>query len=348
MAGTATIAWIGPVTSVANGYYRTLTLDQPASDLTDFPVLFTGTYTYLKTVANGGKVENANGYDIRFFSDSALTTLLAFERVFWDATTGVVEFWVKIPTLTSASAKIIYLAYGNSGISSDQQNASGVWSNGFNAVYHLPNGTTLTANDSTSNGNNGTLTNTPTAIAGQIDGAANFVAASNQYVDIQNPASLQITGDITVEAWVNLTTRDSMNTVIAKFTGFPGSYLFDFVFGQVRFLINSAGVGDLILGSTVVNASQWYYVVAVHTTSGTMDIYLNGTSDAAQVTGGSASISNTSDHVFIAFRAASLFNGSIDEVRISSTNRTATWIATCYSNQNDPANFYIIGSETPA
>ena len=75
VAGNSGAAVAGP-----NGYYRTLTLDQPASDLTDFPVLFSGTYTYLKTIANGGKVNNANGYDIIFYSDISLTTKLKFQR----------------------------------------------------------------------------------------------------------------------------------------------------------------------------------------------------------------------------------------------------------------------------
>jgi len=38
-------------------------------------------------------------------------------------------------------------------------------------------------------------------------------------------------------------------------------------------------------------------------------------------------------------------NGSIDEVRISRALRTSAWILTEYRNQNDPGNFYTVGTE---
>jgi hypothetical protein len=41
-----------------------------------------------------------------------------------------------------------------------------------------------------------------------------------------------------------------------------------------------------------------------------------------------------------------MMNGSIDEVRLSNIARPAGWIATEYKNQNSPATFYAVGSET--
>ena len=41
----------------------------------------------------------------------------------------------------------------------------------------------------------------------------------------------------------------------------------------------------------------------------------------------------------------SVFNGLIDEVRISNTARSPSWILTEYNNQNNPSTFYTIGSE---
>ena len=40
------------------------------------------------------------------------------------------------------------------------------------------------------------------------------------------------------------------------------------------------------------------------------------------------------------------FNGSLDEVRISNTVRSADWIATEYNNQSSPSAFYTIGLQT--
>src|SRR5947209_815261 len=55
------------------GYSRTITIDHnkvPNTDQTSFPVLISGTYAYLATVSNGGRVVSSNGYDI-VFTDSS-------------------------------------------------------------------------------------------------------------------------------------------------------------------------------------------------------------------------------------------------------------------------------------
>jgi len=334
-------------------FKRSITLDQPASDLTDFPVLFSGTYTYLKTVANGGKVVNANGYDIVFYSDAGLTTMLKFERVTWDASTGTCEFWIKIPTLTSASATVIYLAYGNSAIVSDQQDAVNVWTNSYQGVWHLPDGTTLTANDS-KGVNNGTLVNTPTATAGKIDGAANIVRASNQYIDVGNDASLQITGNLTIECWVNFTTNTLTHELVAKDNNTGGrAYNLDHFAAagnfNFRFYINGGAGSNVIVSTNTISTGAWYHIVGVYNTSGTLDIYFNGVSDATQVTGAATSIPSATANVWIGRRqfagSEDNFNGKMDEVRISNVSRSAVYIATSYSNQNDPVNFYSIGAE---
>ncbi|HWO20923.1 MAG TPA: LamG-like jellyroll fold domain-containing protein, partial [Kofleriaceae bacterium] len=40
-------------------------------------------------------------------------------------------------------------------------------------------------------------------------------------------------------------------------------------------------------------------------------------------------------------------NGILDEVRLSTTERTAGWIATEFANQNSPQTFYTVGAEEP-
>ena len=64
--------------------------------------------------------------------------------------------------------------------------------------------TPTTAADSSGGGNTGTLTNSPVWTTGQINNALTFVAASSQYVNVPDVASLRIAGSWTVSAWVNL------------------------------------------------------------------------------------------------------------------------------------------------
>jgi len=63
-------------------YRRAITIDHtkvPNTDQSNFPVLISGTYSYLATVPNSGNVQNANGYDVIFTSDAACTTKLNHE-----------------------------------------------------------------------------------------------------------------------------------------------------------------------------------------------------------------------------------------------------------------------------
>src|SRR6202043_2418231 len=67
--------------SWSNGYVRrrTITIDHtkvPNTDQTNFPVLISGTYSYLATTGNGGYVTNSNGYDVVFACNGAGRTAL--------------------------------------------------------------------------------------------------------------------------------------------------------------------------------------------------------------------------------------------------------------------------------
>jgi hypothetical protein len=88
-------AWVTPASaqSWSNGYAhrRVITIDHtrvPNTDQTNFPLLFSGAYSYLATTSNGGNVTNSNGYDIIFTSDAAGTSTLAFEQEGYNASTG--------------------------------------------------------------------------------------------------------------------------------------------------------------------------------------------------------------------------------------------------------------------
>jgi hypothetical protein len=89
---TVTLAVSG-ATAAVNGYSygRVITIDHtkvPNADQVNFPVLISGTYSYLATVANGGRVQNANGYDIVFTSDAAGTNKLDHELESYNAATA--------------------------------------------------------------------------------------------------------------------------------------------------------------------------------------------------------------------------------------------------------------------
>ncbi len=76
-------------------YRRSISIDHtrvPNTDQSNFPLLISGTYSYLATAAHGGNVQNANGYDVVFTSDSGCATNLNHEVESYNATTGAVNY----------------------------------------------------------------------------------------------------------------------------------------------------------------------------------------------------------------------------------------------------------------
>src|SRR6266404_6413376 len=190
-------------------YRRSVTIDHtkvPNTDQSNFPVLISGTYAYLATTGNGGNVQNANGYDVIFTSDSGCATKLDHEVETYSASTGAVNYWVKVPTVSHTTDTTFYMCYRNASISTDQSNKTGVWDSNFKSVYHVPDGTTLSASDSTANAVNGTVENA-TATAGQISGGASF-NGSSAGINLGNTSTWAMgSGDYTFEAWIKVTSN---------------------------------------------------------------------------------------------------------------------------------------------
>ena len=231
-------------------YRRSITIDHTKVANTDqgnFPISVVGTYSYLATVANGGKVQNSNGYDIIFTSDVAGANKLDHEIESYNATTGTVSFWIRIPALSHTADTVIYMQYGNSAITTSQENKTGVWDANFQAVWHLA-GSTLSAADSTSQGHSGTI-NGATATTGKIDGAANFSGAA-QYIDIGNLGTRPTKG--TISMWVNA----------PSLSNYPNSFTTGTLGGSacgnaaIRFESNSSGVFGAVTGGDNATCSS--------------------------------------------------------------------------------------------
>ena len=340
-------------------YARTITISHtqvPNTDQTSFPVLFSGTYSYLATTPNGGGVTDSNGYDIIFTSDVNGLNILPFERESYNGTTGAVNFWVQVPTVSHTSDTVIYLFYGNSSVTTDQSNEHGAWDSNYAGVWHLPNGSTLSANDSTSNGNNGTI-NGATATNGQIDGAANF--SGGQVVSIAPNAQIQ-PSSMSLSFWLNRgsASQNTWGRILEKGTdqnGAPyGSY---FVYFNNT---DSSSIG-LALGFTDktsdgwtsatanIAANTWYYMTMTYDGSN-VKVYENGVLEYSHANTRSifydstplaVGANNTNSGGFEEY-----LNGMLDELRLSKVARSADWIATEYNNQSSPSTFYSIGSAT--
>lgn len=346
---------------MAFGYYKSVTMaaaQSGSANSTDWPLAICldgnvqAADADLKTVANGGYVQNSSGYDIRPYADIGLTTPLTFELVLYTATTGVLEMHVKIPTLSFTVDTVIYLAFGDAGISTDGS-STGTWSANFELVHHYPNGSSLTTADSTSHGNNGTAVGA-TAIAGQMDGGANFNGTTNY---ISTAANFNATSQ-TWSVWVNISAFGAgaiSSRRIVHQSDLAGLHETNLVAGQPGGNNRIVWYGYAVAGyqfnfdnGSNLSTSTNYLI------HGTFDgananLYINGA--LANTSAQAGAIGNATSPLFIgrinAVSADGYYSGKLDEVRLASDAKPASWCLADYNSQKVSSNFITWGSRTP-
>jgi len=204
------------------------------------------------------------------------------------------------------------------------------------AQWKFDEGSGSTAYDSTENNNDATIYDA-TWTTGKYGSALSFDGV-NDYVNIGNPASLQLTSSFTAEGWMYI--RDNYpNSLVAKdniVAGDRGWYFKTPNIGDtsLRFLVSSDGTTIQYLNTTnSLNLYQWYHLVAVYNASAqTLKIYVNGVEWTGSLTGTvPASIYNTSQNVNIAQSNGGYTNGLIDDVRIYNYARTPDEIKLDYN-----------------
>jgi Concanavalin A-like lectin/glucanases superfamily/Fibronectin type III domain/Domain of unknown function (DUF2341) len=337
--------------SSSNGYTyrRTVTIDHtnvPNTDQMNFPMLFSGTYSFLATTGNGGNVTNANGYDIIFTSDASGTSPLPYERESYNASTGAVNFWVQVPIVSHSSDTVFYMFYGNSSVTTDQSNKSGVWDSNYKGVWHLNEVSGTVNHDSTSNNINANKISatSPSPAAGLFGGVQSFNGSSD-YETITNTAAIDVgEGNHTVSMWFNAGSYSSYNTVFDKETGGNNR--------DYSFWINSASDGWWSAGNSGAGSS-WsqpgfttgsWHLVEITRSGNSETAYLDGSPTLSAAFSGTTDSGGNLEIGADPVEGGYYWNGYLGEFRISNITRSADWIATEYHSQSAPSTFYSIGS----
>ncbi|PWI47618.1 hypothetical protein CEE45_10655 [Candidatus Heimdallarchaeota archaeon B3_Heim] len=343
------------------GFRKNITVDssQVATDLTNYSLLID-----MGDAFDIFGVTQSSGNDIIFTDSSG--TILDHELELFDAETSHLVAWIRIPNLSSSSDTQVSMYYGNETIIS-QQNPSGVWDNGYMAVYHLNDDPASTIYDSTSNNNDGSSFGTVTQEEGPMGNAYYFDqdGGIDDYLRIPQSSSLNLTGNqMTLEGWVYLqftpVPYDSMifdkagdfyNTD-GWMMGVDGDYIAGGVGypTQMNQRINTQNNQAVRVDNGAIYPGRWTYLSVIY--DGTTSSY-TGYIDASNVytnSGVSGDIRNVNMDLFIGKRdeaANRVFHGSMDELRISDVARSTGYITTCYNNYNDPEEFYSISSQEP-
>ena len=185
---------------------------------------------------------------------------------------------------------------------------------------------TLTA-DVSGNNNTGTLSGAARTAAGQFGSALVFNGTS-AFVDLGNPAALQLTGSMTISAWIKAAAFPVDDAaVVSRFTrGAAQGFQFDTTVDTgprtIGFKLTGAS-GALMIryGATTLQLNQWYFMTGVYDAAArTLDVYLNGQLNNGTLLGTvTATQQNSPLNVSIGRRtglSGFAFNGTIDEVRI--------------------------------
>ena len=195
---------------------------------------------------------------------------------------------------------------------------------GLVAAYSFNEGSGTVLNDLSGNNLTGTIVGAAWTTSGKYGNALSFNGSSS-YVDLGNPAALQSTGDMTLEAWINAAANPADDgQIISKSSGVGWQLKTSPDTGPHTFGIKVSGSSTTSTqryGTTVRSLNTWYHIAGVYTASaGTLNIYVNGALNNGTLLGTiPASQFNQSVNVNIGRRTGGYYlNGVIDEVRVYS------------------------------
>ncbi|MFC2122453.1 DUF2341 domain-containing protein [Bacteroidota bacterium] len=327
-------------------YRKQITIDSTkvAGNLSDFPVLIN-----LPSDADLANDAQDDGNDILFTAADSVTKL-SHEVESFNGGSGQLIAWVKVPNLSSTTDTDIYLYYGNSGTGS-QEDTYNVWDSDYKVVQHLQEiaktgGGYNDHLDSTSNSNHGEAENGVIMDSiGAINGANDF-DGTDDVITIPNDATLDITSAITLQACIRADSVDTSSDGFLFRRNVYGLDVADTGSGAYIKMVIDVGGGLISFQSDpgTIAVGSWYHIVATYDGTNWI-IYRNGVQIEDGFLAGNIQTSTNDLVIGEEYNSSFNFNGIIDEVRISSTARSAEWILTEYYNQGSPATFYTVGSE---
>lgn len=278
--GTATAAgWL------ADWGYRQQIVVNPGmttADLSGFPLLVSITDS-----GNGvfSGAASPLGRDIVFTGTDGVSIVPHEVESFEASGSSQLAAWVKTD-VSAASPTTLYMYYGNpDGV--DYQQINNTWDFNHRAVQHLqgdPTGTVPQFDDSTSRANHGVAAGATVLVQtpGRIAGAVQFDGGGGR-VDMAGNASLEITDQLTLSAWIKPDANDGkLHTVVA----YGGSELNGYHLGwddrytpdRVWFSVNDTRpLYNTLHSGIALEAGQWYHLATTYTPT-TMEVFVNGQS----------------------------------------------------------------------
>lgn len=324
------------------------------SALSNFPALITAAAlpSDIFDSTNGAQTD---GGDIRFSSDSAGTTELAFEIVEWDKAGNSAQIWVKIPSLSASSPSDIYIwwkpqtgtltGYSPGGT----YGRSAVWS-GEVGVYHLDEASGDAVNAATGGeaARGGTRTYSQ---AGQIGDAVDF--SSGGWFTAANSSAYNVGGAMHLSAWFETSSQQSGKAMVALEPSQTDYRALLYLTNNSATVAVYLRVGGTVYSATYVKSSGNYADSAWHKleldfdktrSSERIQLWIDGVKQAT-ATAANADVSTTTSTFSIGrWYSGNNYTGLLDEVRLGASSLSAGWIETAYTMESAPGSWWVVGS----
>lgn len=200
------------------------------------------------------------------------------------------------------------------------------------------NGTPGEVIDSSGNSNNGTSTNANTTSTSKFGNAGDF-DGTDDYVNVPDSASLDVTDAITIEAWIKPASTSGRDEIIQK----EGAYGLKLENGQLQ----GYTWGQAVVYGSTLSADEWYHVAFTYDKS-QKKLYVNGeligtpVSDSTAIATSALALS-ISGHGFV---GGDYFNGIIDDVRIYNRTLSLKEIRDLYNWAPGPVGYWKMDEKT--
>ena len=341
------VTWLGLTAGLqASGYSMQITFTNFSGKgtLTNFPALVilstnnTDNYT--------GFLDTTNGWDLRFWTNSTLSgTELNYEIELF-ATNSNSYVWVQLPELTNNLS--IWASWGDSAASNQQAYTTNgaTWESNYVGVWHLHetpahNGSHT---DSTSNDYNGTFTdsngNSDSDVDAVIDGGDNF-NGDDDYVDLPNMAP-DFSQGLTYTIWAYPETAATWSRFLTTSQGQSDDNVLlarNSSSTTLHYDCRRGGSSQSLSAGSTIELNKWQMFTVTHRptggTAGYATLYKNG----VEVAGGAVhipdgSITRTDNYIGnSAWSGDAEFDGTLDEARVSTVERSSNWVWACFMNQ---------------
>jgi Concanavalin A-like lectin/glucanases superfamily/Bacterial Ig-like domain len=198
---------------------------------------------------------------------------------------------------------------------------------GLVAAYSFNEGTGTTVEDSSGNGNTGTITNATWSTAGKYGDALSF-NGTNALVTVKDSASLNLTTAMTLEAWVDPSAVSSAwRDVVYKGND---NYFLEATSNQNGLPAAGATIGSsdaFTAGKAALASNTWTFLSETYN-GATLALYVNGVQVSSIAETGNILTSTNALQIGGDSTFGQYFNGLIDNVRIYNTALTQAQIQT--------------------